>query len=126
MLSPPALSFSSLIRLKSSLYGFRLQKKKKKNLAAVTRPREYSDKAISKPRWFLSVQGSWICPPVVPPRQVDSDDEEDGVSDHWSHLDSLKRKKIINQHSIRRALVVRKGRNIMEAVFCMQSKPYGD
>lgn len=62
----------------------------------------------------------------MPPRQADGDGEEDGVSDHWSHLDSLKRKKIINQHSIRRALVIRKGRNIMEAVFFMQSKSYGN
>lgn len=62
-----------------------LQKK-----AASTGLGEYINKALSTPRWVLSVQGSWICPSVLNPPQVDNDDDDD-VFDHWSHLDSLMR-----------------------------------
>lgn len=57
--------------------------------AAVTRPGEYVNKAIWGPRWFLSVQGSWIYPPVLNPRQVSND----GDDVPWIHLDSLIQKK---------------------------------
>lgn len=62
-----------------------------KKKPAVTRPGEYVNKAILRPRWSLSVQGSWICPLVLNPRQVDNDDCDDDDSDHWPHLDSLMR-----------------------------------
>lgn len=49
----------------------------------VRRPAEHSDKGISKPRWFLSIQGSSIGRADVNPQQVDGDDVEDDVSDRW-------------------------------------------
>lgn len=64
-----------------------------KKKPAVTRPGEYVNKAISGPRWWLSVQGSWICPPVLNPQRVDNGDCDDDGSDHWTHLDSLMREK---------------------------------
>lgn len=63
--------------------------------AAVTRPGEYVNKAIWGPRWFPSVQGSWICPPVRNSRQVGNDDDDVP----WIHLDSLIQEK--KQHLVR-------------------------
>lgn len=52
-------------------------------MKCVRRPVEYSNRAISKPRWLSSIRGSWIGRADVNPQQVDGDDVGDDVSDHW-------------------------------------------
>lgn len=61
--------------------------------AAVTRPGAHVNKATPRSRWLPAAWGSWICPPVLNPPQVDNDGDDDGVYDRQPHLDSLVREQ---------------------------------
>lgn len=91
---------SGLTSLKSSFWRFML--------VAVTRPWECVNKAIWRPRWLLSVQGSWTCLSVLNPQQADNDGDD---FDHWPHLDSLTRE---HKQSVRRTITT----NIV-ALYCL-------